>query len=340
MYHPPINHRELEEWVERTLTSVRPELSPAREERGGGGGGGFMNCPIKKIIERAVGAILAAAVRYDTQTLGNEAMALKQMTLCHGPLFDLVAMSCYKLQQAARSGNVSLALAQVQQVRDATEHLLLQPEMQHSTKGGALSTSWTMWLHQTNHSESFFSHVIQVVPAADTDTAEDADEAPLEVLANDVGLRNFRQDRVVLGRVRINFHQLLPLWVQAVRDALKLPNLFAVALEAYMLATISELVGANRLACVVRRMRIACTIAATPRVASLFVEASTEIEALLAFVARRPHKTVDLCSPGPEEEATEMDVSLTPPFLFVAPHFFHLSHPILPICHMPFFCSG
>ena len=107
-----------------------------------------------------------------------------------------------------------------------------------------------------------------------------------------------------------------------------------------MLATISELVGANRLACVVRRMRIACTIAATPRVASLFVEASTEIEALLAFVARRPHKTVDLCSPGPEEEATEMDVSLTPPFLFVAPHFFHLSHPILPICHMPFFCSG
>ena len=76
MYHPPINHRELEEWVERTLTSVRPELSPAREERGGGGGGGFMHCPIKKIIARAVGAILAAAVRYDTQTLGNEAMAL------------------------------------------------------------------------------------------------------------------------------------------------------------------------------------------------------------------------------------------------------------------------
>ena len=47
------------------------------------------------------------------QMMADEAQMMKQMTLCHGPAFDLLAITSYKLQQAARSGNLALALAQV-----------------------------------------------------------------------------------------------------------------------------------------------------------------------------------------------------------------------------------
>jgi len=124
---------------------------------------------IRHTIEQALAAILDAAKRGDVRVLGDEAQMLKQMTVCHGPMFDLLAIASYKLQQASRSGNLPLAIAQVPSVVRAFEHLQHQPHDDDTEQSGAPkqqpTTSWSGWLQGSGMQYSLFSHVIQVALA-------------------------------------------------------------------------------------------------------------------------------------------------------------------------------
>ena len=94
-----------------------------------------------------------------------------------------------------------------------------------------------------------------------------------------------------------------------------------------MLATISQLVGASRLASIARHMRTACADAATQVVVGLFDDATIEIKAILAFFAQESDSVVDLSAPSqPPSTEKRPSVSRQSPvsdlssFCGVAPH--------------------
>ena len=62
-----------------------------------------MNALLRKSIEYSIEELIKAAVKFDLTSLHRAAIRLKQMTLCHSPNYDHLAIAAYRLQLAATS---------------------------------------------------------------------------------------------------------------------------------------------------------------------------------------------------------------------------------------------
>ena len=236
---------------------------------------------IQKQLQHSISMILDAAATKDIKVIGDQAQSLMQMSVCHGPAFDLVAISAYMLQQAACSGNLPLALSHVQPCIDAAMHLLAIRAMLLADDASASSSgpSWAIWIRQAHSTgESFFSEVIQVLLSADH-----GEDRTKEVISDKRALLHFRGNASVLHRLRAAFLQLLPQWIDCVDHELAVPNLCAYANEAYVVTSLSWLLGMDALFHVGSRMRQAVTQShATCLCRELAQQARTEIRILIA----------------------------------------------------------
>ena len=173
-----------------------------------------------------------AAVRLDVDGMKAAALALKQMTLCHGPFFDLLAIAAYRLQQASATGSARMALMHLAPVAEAAAHttqlLMLeaaQPPLLCSLRapgGGGVSffshvigemagDMGTGTSHSSNGGKSastltgmasaLLSHSVLHVPPVDAQA----------------GAETFSGDALVLARAITSFVQLVPTWLRSAR---------------------------------------------------------------------------------------------------------------------------
>ena len=121
----------------------------------------LINVLARRSIGYAMERLTHAAARLDVDGMRAAALALKQMTLCHGPLFDLLAIAAYRLQQAAASGSARKALAHLAPVADAAAHTT-QLLLLEASQPPLLCSLRTAGPGNT----SFFSHVIGEHPSS------------------------------------------------------------------------------------------------------------------------------------------------------------------------------
>ena len=213
-----------------------------------------------------------AAVRLDVDGMKAAALALKQMTLCHGPFFDLLAIAAYRLQQASATGSARMALMHLAPVAEAAAHttqlLMLeaaQPPLLCSLRapgGGGVS---------------FFSHVIgEMAGDMGTGTSHSSNggkrastltgmasallsHSVLHVPPVDAqaGAETFRGDALVLARAITSFVKLVPTWLRSAEYALERLQLLLLRSEAWVLKTTAGLIGAHRLAALAHGLQLA-----------------------------------------------------------------------------------
>ena len=213
-----------------------------------------------------------AAVRLDVDGMKAAALALKQMTLCHGPFFDLLAIAAYRLQQASATGSARMALMHLAPVAEAAAHttqlLMLeaaQPPLLCSLRapgGGGVS---------------FFSHVIgEMAGDMGTGTSHGSNggksastltgmasallsHSVLHVPPVDAqaGAETFSGDALVLARAITSFVKLVPTWLRSAEYALERLQLLLLRSEAWVLKTTAGLIGAHRLAALAHGLQLA-----------------------------------------------------------------------------------
>ena len=213
-----------------------------------------------------------AAVRLDVDGMKAAALALKQMTLCHGPFFDLLAIAAYRLQQASATGSARMALMHLAPVAEAAAHttqlLMLeaaQPPLLCSLRapgGGGVS---------------FFSHVIgEMAGDMGTGTSHSSNggkrastltgmtsallsHSVLHVPPVDAqaGAETFSGDALVLARAITSFVKLVPTWLRSAEYALERLQLLLLRSEAWVLKTTAGLIGAHRLAALAHGLQLA-----------------------------------------------------------------------------------
>ena len=172
----------------------------------------LINALARRNIQSAVDRLAHAAARHDIQGLYSGALALKQMTLCHGHAFDLLAITAYRLQQACaealdggsdvgkvRTDNATAkAMASVLPVLEAGMHTgtLLLLEANESGDGEQPITSLRQLIGC-----SFFSHVICIKPDAAFEVSVGLDPYPVESVPpiSPDAVANFSGDQVVLA---------------------------------------------------------------------------------------------------------------------------------------------
>jgi len=242
----------------------------------------LINTKARRLIGNAIERLTHAAACRDIAGVGAAALALKQMTLCHGPLFDLLGIAAYRLQKAAESGNGDKALAHLPPVVDAAAHTsqLLLLEATHPPLLCSL---------RKVSGVCFFSHVIgehqryaaaaheggsagAVVPAAAGASAAPATSMsnchvssasstppllhlpPVDQVA---GARRFNGDSVVLARAITAFVTLVPAWLRSAQEAVEGSHLVLLRSEAWVLHTTAGLIGAQRLATLAQGLQLA-----------------------------------------------------------------------------------
>ena len=208
-----------------------------------------VNSVLRKTVQYHVEELHQAAAQRDVLALHRTAQRLKQMTLCHSPSFDVLAISAYRLQMAAATGSHKAALCYVQQVVDSghyTLQQLLRKDIGHESS-----------VTRAKLTRSFFSHAIQLQHEVVEAAEEDGDTLSTPVYEKKA-LATFRGDTVVLGGTRSLFVQLLPSWLDVVTEAMDDFDLLVIQAESYFLSSLASLIGAIRLARLLMGFRLAC----------------------------------------------------------------------------------
>jgi len=264
-----------------------------------------------------------AAVRLDVDGMKAAALALKQMSLCHGPFFDLLAIAAYRLQQASATGSARRALMHLAPVAEAAAHttqlLMLeaaQPPLVCSLRapgGGGVS---------------FFSHVIgEMAGDMGTGTSRGSNGSngansastltgmasallshsglhvpPVDAQA---GAETFSGDALVLARAMTSFVQLVPPWLRSTEYALERLQLLLLRSEAWVLKTTAGLIGAHRLAAFAHGLQLAVDDLEPPEALhKRLLLIRSELRLVLAHAAQ-PEPQQMISPPAPPNTATE-----------------------------------
>ena len=264
-----------------------------------------------------------AAVRLDVDGMKAAALALKQMSLCHGPFFDLLAIAAYRLQQASATGSARRALMHLAPVAEAAAHttqlLMLeaaQPPLVCSLRapgGGGVS---------------FFSHVIGEMAgdmgpgtSRGSNGSNGANSAstltgmasallshsglhvpPVDAQA---GAETFSGDALVLARAMTSFVQLVPPWLRSTEYALERLQLLLLRSEAWVLKTTAGLIGAHRLAALAHGLQLAVDDLEPPEALhKRLLLIRSELRLVLAHAAQ-PEPQQMISPPAPPNTATE-----------------------------------
>jgi hypothetical protein len=264
-----------------------------------------------------------AAVRLDVDGMKAAALALKQMSLCHGPFFDLLAIAAYRLQQASATGSARRALMHLAPVAEAAAHttqlLMLeaaQPPLVCSLRapgGGGVS---------------FFSHVIgEMAGEMGTGTSRGSNGSngansastltgmasallshsglhvpPVDAQA---GAETFSGDALVLARAITSFVQLVPAWLRSTEYALERLQLLLLRSEAWVLKTTAGLIGAHRLAALAHGLQLAVDDLEPPEALhKRLLLIRSELRLVLAHAAQ-PEPQQMISPPAPPNTATE-----------------------------------
>ena len=264
-----------------------------------------------------------AAVRLDVDGMKAAALALKQMSLCHGPFFDLLAIAAYRLQQASATGSARRALMHLAPVAEAAAHttqlLMLeaaQPPLVCSLRapgGGGVS---------------FFSHVIgEMAGDMGTGTSRGSNGSngansastltgmasallshsglhvpPVDAQA---GAETFSGDALVLARAMTSFVQLVPPWLRSTEYALERLQLLLLRSEAWVLKTTAGLIGAHRLAALAHGLQLAVDDLEPPEALhKRLLLIRSELRLVLAHAAQ-PEPQQMISPPAPPNTATE-----------------------------------
>ena len=241
----------------------------------------IINGMLRKNLQYMYERLQQAAARRDVKALHTTAQRLKQMTLCHGPTFDLLAIAAYMLQQAAATGVVRTALCYVQQAVDAASYTMLQL-LRESV------TSRSSSLADARLGGSFFSHVIQINPADATGMPEETGQKDLRPVCDERALLHFRGDNVALSSTRLLYMRLIPIWLRTMQHAINELDVLAIKAESYMLAMLSNLVGAARVAQLLLPLQQTSQDRPLATLQRLVILVSAELRIVLGFFAQHP----------------------------------------------------
>jgi HPt (histidine-containing phosphotransfer) domain-containing protein len=205
----------------------------------------LINALLHRNIQYAIDRLSCAAARGDTEAMHAGTLALKQMCLCHGHTFDLLAAAAYQLQRAIASGNAATAMSYVEPAIEAGGKMLQLLLLESATPPMFCSLRELPGC-------SFFSHVLSM-PVADS-SSSNASSSEAAMTAHGGGppilpraAANFSGDQVVFSYIGSAFVQLIPVWLRSVEAALNNLNLVMLNCEAWILASTARLVGAQRL---------------------------------------------------------------------------------------------
>lgn len=201
----------------------------------------MINALSRRNIQYALERLSVAASRGDIQSLRSGALALKQMTLCHGQAFDLLAIAAYQLQQAATAGLSPMAF--VPPVIEAGSHMVQLLLLETASPSSLSSIRQVVGC-------SFFSHVICIRPGLyrSHEMADGNGSRTLTPPVTEAGMDNFSGDKVVYAQAAAAFCQLFPIWYRSAANALTESHLVLLKSECWVLHSVAHLVGADRLA--------------------------------------------------------------------------------------------
>ena len=291
----------------------------------------LINALLRRNIQYAIDRLASAAARGDTEALRAGTLALKQMCLCHGHTFDLLAAAAYQLQQAVATGRPNLAVLYVEPVIEAGSKMV-QLLLLESAEPPMLCS-----LREVPGGCSFFSHVLSLPPEANTPSpdsggglaAENARQAATSAAAstNHGGgppvlpraAAMFSGDHVVHAHIAAAFAQLLPTWLRSVEGAMNSLNFVLLKGEAWILASTARLVGAQRLCVLAGELLRAIEGAkGTAALRRVLLAIKDEARLVLCFLAQeRPRQMIFL--PGETSNSAMINAHETSPAPATAP---------------------
>jgi len=254
----------------------------------------IVNLLARRSLQQDLDRISHAASRKDIESLRAGALELKQMALCHGRTFELLAIAAYELQLAASSASFSHAVSHVQPVIDAGRQMIgiLTLEIAHPPTHCSL---------RSVPGCQFFSHAI-TVPSAHAIEAADAsaDNAgclvapPAEDPANLLSCP-LTGDTIALANTVTAFLQLLPVWVRSAQQAINECNFILLNIEAWILGFVARLLGAERLASLATEMNRAMSFPRPLRpLRQLLVQIRCEVRVVIAYFGQQ--KSHQICT--------------------------------------------